>query len=63
MSIEERSSPENCTLVLTANKDMKGDNKFVPVTVSNDFITVFQTSAIVCTLKFTEPLKILLAII
>src|SRR3981189_98875 len=66
MSIEEGSSPEMCSLVLTANKDVKGDREFVLVKFLIDFMTVFATSLFGTSpfnLLFTEPLKIPISII
>ena len=60
MTIEEGSSPEDYTLVLTADKEMKGS---VAVKISSDFMTVFHTATTDYNLTSTEPLKIPLAII
>jgi hypothetical protein len=58
LSIEEGRSAQECTMVLTANKN----GRDVTVTLSNDFKTVFGTVSETFTLSFTEPLKIQLLI-
>lgn len=64
MIIEEGHNPTECTLVLTANKEMNKDEKgHIEVKFSADFAKVFQLGALTFHIKFTESLRIPISII